>query len=179
MHRLTPILALALLCACGGTISTSTSTPPSPSPPSNNCTSSGSFSPTWALPQPASNPIPTIQSATVSGDTLKMTFVSGTPIFQVTVQSNAHFSQDPSGNPVNLAGTAGVRILLSGFRGFRPNYSGPTTLTSSGPLLLQVAELGDFEGYVNWGVGVSAPACANVTTSGSTLTFHFIKAPSH
>jgi hypothetical protein len=176
MHRLTLILAVALLCACGGTISTSP--PRSPSPPSSSCTSSGSYSPTWALPQPASNPIATIQSATVSGDTLKMTFVSGTPMFQVTLQSNAHFSQDPSGKPVNLAGTAGAAILLTGFRGFRPSYSGPTTLTSKGPLLLQVAELGDFEGYVNWGVGLSAPACANVTTSASTLTFHFIKAPS-
>jgi hypothetical protein len=176
MHRLTQILAVTLLCACGA--ATSTTTLPSPSPPGNSCTSSGPESPTWALPQPASNPIPTIQSATVSGDTLKVTFVTGTPIFQVTPQSSAHFSQDPSGKPVNLAGSAGARILLSGFRGFRPNYAGPTTLTSSGPLLLQVAELGDFEGYVSWGVGLSTPGCANVTTSGSTLTFHFIKTPS-
>jgi hypothetical protein len=70
-----------------------------------------------------------------------------------------------------------VRILLTGFRGFRPNYAGPKTLTSKGPLLLQAAELGDFEGYASWGVGVRGPACANVTSSGSTLTFHFIKAP--
>jgi hypothetical protein len=175
MRRLTLILALGLLCACGGTSSTASPTPPSPSPPSDTCTPSGYASLSWALPQPASNPAPTLQSATVSGDTLKLTFFSGTPAFQLTTQSNAHFSLDPSGGPVNLAGSAGVHILLTGFRGFQPNYTGPKTLTSSGPLLLQVAELGDFEGYVSFGGGLSSPGCANVTTSGSTLTFHFIK----
>jgi len=162
-----------LVCACGGTSPAATQY--SPSPASNTCTPSGFASLTWALPQPASNPTPPIQSASVSGDTLTLTFVTGTPQFQVTPQSSASFTQDPSGQPVNLSGSAGVRILLTGFRGFRPNYTGPKTLTSGGPLLLQVAELGDFEGYVSWGAGLSAPGCANVTSSGSTLTVHFIK----
>jgi hypothetical protein len=127
------------------------------------------------LPQPAPSSTPPIVSATVSGDTLKLTFVSGTPQFQIATQSDAHFTADPSDNPVNLAGTDGARIVLTGFRGDQPNYSGAKTLTSNGPLLLQVAEIGDFEGNVSWGVGLSEPACANVTSSGSTLTFHFIQ----
>jgi hypothetical protein len=111
---------------------------------------------------------------TVSGDTLVLTFVAGTPPFQVITQQNAVFSQDPTGNPISLAGTNGARILLSGFRGDQVNYTGPKTLTSTGPRLLEVAELGDFEGDVNLGVGLSDQACANVTSSDSTLTFQFI-----
>ena len=163
-----------LTCACGETASPVVPQP-SPSPPSNTCTASGYASLNWALPQPASNPAPTLKSASVSGDTLKLTFFSGTPQFQVTLQSNARFSQGASGQPVNLAGSAGARIVLTGFRGDHPNYTGPKTLTSTGPVLLQAAAIGDFEGYVTWGVGLSQPACANVTTSGSTLTLHFIK----
>jgi len=37
-----------------------------------------------------------------------------------------------------------------------------------------VRELEDFEGTVGWGAGLSAPACASVTASGSTLTFRFV-----
>ncbi len=66
---------------------------------------------------------------------------------------------------------------MTGFRGDMSNYTGSKSLDSSGPLLLQVAELGDFEGYVSWGAGLSKPGCANVVASGSTLTFHFIPAP--
>jgi hypothetical protein len=57
------------------------------------------------------------------------------------------------------------------------SYTGPMVLDSKGPLLLQVAEIGDFEGYVSWGAGLSKLGCANVAASGSTLTFHFIPVP--
>jgi hypothetical protein len=174
MTRLAGILAVAALCACGGTAPTSLH-PSAPPSSSSGCTSSGFASLTWALPQPASNPAPTLKSVTVSGDTLVFTFFSGTPQFQITPQANAHFTQDPTGTPVNLSGTAGVKILLTGFRGFRPNYTGPKTLTSNGPLLLQAAELGDFEGFVSWGVGLSQPGCASVSSVGTTLTLKFVK----
>jgi hypothetical protein len=114
---------------------------------------------------------------TVSGDTLVFKFFAGTPQYQITAQANAHFTQDASGQPVNLAGTAGVKILFTGFRGFRPNYTGPKTLTSTGPLLLQVAAIGDFEGYVSFGVGLSEPGCATVASNKTTLTLKFIKSP--
>jgi len=122
---------------------------------------------------PAANT--SIASATVSGDTLELTFASGTPAFQVASQANAHFVTDPKGSPVDLVGSAGDRIVMTGFRGDMINYSGPKTLTSSGPLMLQVASIGDYEGYVSWGVGLNAPGCATVTSSGNILTFHFIQ----
>ena len=113
-------------------------------------------------------------SAVVSGDTFTLTFKTGTPAFTVEQLPSPHFHVDPSGLPVDLSGNAGVRIAMTGFRGDLSNYIGPKTLDSNGPLLLQVGSIGDFEGYVSWGAGLSKPGCAYVTTSGSTLTFHFV-----
>src|SRR6478736_2271767 len=115
MHRLTLVLALALLCACGAAAPSSL-TPSAPPSSSASCSSSGYASLEWALPQPASNPTPAITSITVSGDTLVFKFYAGTPQYQITPQANAHFTQDASGLPVNLAGTAGARILFTGFK---------------------------------------------------------------
>jgi hypothetical protein len=93
----------------------------------------------------------------------------------VITQSGTEFAEDPSGKRVSLSGTDGVRIVLTGFRGDQVNYKGDKKLTSTGPRLLQVAQLGDFEGNVDWGVGLNGPSCAIVTSSGSTLTFQFIQ----
>ncbi len=118
-----------------------------------------------------------IVSATAAGDTFTITFATGTPQFEIAQQSSTHFLRDPSGLPVDLAGTAGVKITLRGFRGDVQNFTGQPSMTSTGPLLLQVYEIGDFEGVISWAVGLSKAGCANVTVSGSTLTFQFI-APS-
>jgi hypothetical protein len=108
---------------------------------------------------------------------MKLTFAAGTPQFRVEPVASPHFTQDPSGRAVDLAGSSGVKVVLTGFRGDVANYSGETSITSTGPLLLQVGKLGDFEGVVSFGAGTSKPACANVTAGGSTLTFQFIAAP--
>ena len=168
MRRLAPFLALTLLSACGGT--TPTASQPSPL----TCTDSGTASQDWPLPQPPPSSTPPIVSATASGDNLTITFTLGTPPFQVITQSGTEFHEDPSGNVVNLAGTDGARIVLTGFRGDQANYKGVKKLTSTGPRLLEVLELGDFEGNVDWAVGLNGSSCANVTSTGSTLTFQFI-----
>jgi hypothetical protein len=132
----------------------------------SGCTTSGTAS---------GSETPTIVSAAVSGDTLTLTFSNGTPAFQVTTQPSARFLEDASGRPITLAGSAGVRIILRGFRGDIPNLTHvPTSLTSKGPVLRQVAPIGDFEGVVSFGAGLSSPGCANVTSNHSSLVFHFI-----
>jgi hypothetical protein len=156
--------------------SPSVSPSPSASPSQLACTTTGPASSTWPAPDKLPS-TPVITSVTVSGDALTITFAQGTPSFEVSTQPNAHFVTDPSGQPVDLTGSAGVRIVLRGFRGDLQNYTGSKTLTSQGPLLLQVSELGDNEGVITWGEGVASPACTAVTSSGSTLTFQFIRQP--
>jgi len=116
-------------------------------------------------------------SAVAAGDILTLTFDQGTPGFEVKAQAGTHFLQDPSGKPVDLAGSAGASIVLRGFRGDMRNYGGPVSINSSGPRLLQVYEIGDFEGVVTWAVGLRSAGCASVTAAGSSLTFHFVAPP--
>jgi len=178
MRRITLTLALAVLCGCGASTPTSGQAgSPAASSVAITCTPSGAASSSWLVPASASATSPAIVSATVAGDTMKLTFAIGTPQFRVEPVSSSHFTQDPSGRAVDLAGSAGVKVVLSGFRGDVTNYAGQTSITSSGPLLLQASELGDFEGVVTFAAGTSKPACANVSTTGSTLTFQFIPAP--
>ena len=116
-----------------------------------------------------------IVSAGVTQDTLKLTFDNGTPEFQVVPQPTAHFNYDSGlGQPIELAGSAGVRIVLKGFRGDMTNYSGPASFDANGPVLMQVHAIGGSEGQVSWAAGLNGAGCAHVTEAGSTLTFQFI-----
>lgn len=178
MRRTNLSLALLFICACGAATGTGT-TPASSAATSSvafSCTASGSASPSWPSAQSVSNP-PSVVSAVASDDSLQLTFGAGTPEFRVEPQNSPNFAVDPSGRPVNLTGSAGVKIVLLGFQGGRSNYTGQMLMASSGPILEQVGAIGDFEGTVTFGAGVSRPACANVTTGASTLTFHFIQQP--
>jgi hypothetical protein len=47
-------------------------------------------------------------------------------------------------------------------------------MTAKGKTLLQIAEIGDFEGVVTWALGLAQPGCAAVTAGGSTLTFQTV-----
>jgi hypothetical protein len=118
---------------------------------------------------------PALVSASVSGDTLTLTFSNGTPAFELTTQPSARFLEDPSGRPITLGGSAGERIVLRGFRGDTSNLTGvPKLLTSNGALLRQLSPVGDFEGVVSFGAGLSSPGCASVTRTQSSLVFHFV-----
>jgi hypothetical protein len=149
--------AVALMSACGSSstaVQTSPTPSPSPTPSTLSCTTSGPASASW----PVTTSLPAsagIVSATAAGDTFTLTFPTGTPQFEITQQSGTHFLKDPSGLPVDLAGTAGVKITLHGFRGDVQNFTGQPSMTSTGPLLLQVYEIGDFEGVITWAAGLS------------------------
>ena len=180
------IVGLVLLSACGtggGTAqtspsSTATARQTASSPAALSCTSSGQASPSWPAPSTRAGGAPPIVSATVAQDTFTLTFDSATPAFELTPQTSTRFYADSGlGQPIDVAGSAGVRIVLRGFRGDMNNYAGPTSFTSLGPLLMQVRSLGGSEGQVSWAAGLSRPGCASVTATGSTLTFHFIPSP--
>ncbi len=165
-------LAAAGLCACGSTSPVASSTPGA-SPLS--CTSSGAASTDW--PAPDSSPkLPEIVSASASGDTVTITFAKGTPAFEVVPQPTAHFTKDPSGLPVDLAGSAGAVIHLRGFLSDPANFSGTVSTASLGPVLRDVKVIGNFEGVISFAAGLDSAGCANVTSTATTLMFHFIKA---
>lgn len=183
MRICTSLLALAalssLLAACqvGGTSSTSSASPSpqlSPSPSPVACTTGGAASADWASAHSSTSTAGAIVSAGVSGDTLTLTFDQGTPSFEVTTQSTANFTAtDGRGGPVNLAGNAGVLIILRGFRGDIQNYTGQKDFLTQGKVLVEAREIGEYEGVMGWAAGLSAPGCAGVTIGSSTLTFHF------
>jgi hypothetical protein len=170
---------VVLFAACGSTTGGNTLATPTPTPSASPlaCTSSGPASASWTAADKRTDTTPPIVSAAAAGDILTLTFDQGTPTFEVKSQAGTHFMQDPSGKPVDLAGSAGATIVLRGFRGDMTNYTGPLSIISSGPRLLQVYEIGDFEGVVTWAVGLSGAGCANVTSAGSTLMFRFIAPP--
>jgi hypothetical protein len=178
MRGITLTVALTFLCGCAA--AQTAAGQPAANTVSNpvvlSCTPAGNASPSWPQPDVASGS-PAIVAAVVTGDTLKLTFAAGTPEYEVVPQASAQFVADASGRPVQLPATAGVRIILRGFRGDMSNYGGQNDLTSSGLLLLQASKIGDFEGVVSFAAGTSAPACANVASHESSLTFRFIAAP--
>lgn len=110
----------------------------------------------------------------VSGDTLTLSFVQGTPAFEVTTQPSAQFTAtDGRGGTVVLSGSSGVRIILRGFRGDMQNYTGAKDFPANGKILTEVREIGDYEGVIGWAAGLGQAGCANVAVGASTLTFTF------
>jgi hypothetical protein len=139
------------------------------------CSSGGPASASWITPDRVTGSTPPIASAVVSGNTLTLTFVQGTPTFEVTPQPSAQFTAvSGRGGTVLLSGTPGVRIVLRGFRGDMQNYSGTQDFIANGKILVEVRELGDYEGVVGWAAGLSKPGCASVVVGQSTVTFTFI-----
>jgi hypothetical protein len=86
------------------------------------------------------------------------------PRFAVGPQSSARFVRDASGQPVTLRGSAGLVVRLQGAQA-HGTYSGPVDLRPTGTAVIQEAsQIGDFEGVVTWGLGLSRAACFRVFT---------------
>ena len=81
------------------------------------------------------------------------------PQYQLTRQSSATFARDASGQPVTLEGSAGIRAVLQN--------SDVTNgvLTDAKPRLpeiREIANIGNFERVVSYGVGLKTAACYRV-----------------
>lgn len=115
-----------------------------------------------------------VRAVIASDDTFTLTFDGDVPAFRTQVQQSPHFVQEPSGVPVTLAGSDGLLITFSGLAA--DAYGGlPNSFSTGGPLLLEVRNLQDFEGVVQFGAGLSEAGCASAQVSGSTVTFHFLR----
>jgi hypothetical protein len=88
--------------------------------------------------------------------------VAGTTI-QVIPQTSSKFVMDASGAPVTLAGKYGLLIRIRGADNHTA-YSGSTDIKSpTFPEILEARKTGDFEGVVQWGVGLASSACYQAT----------------
>jgi hypothetical protein len=82
----------------------------------------------------------------------------GLPAYELTQQATTTFYKDASGQPVTLAGTAGVKVVFHGGSGYG-TYSGSQDLKPPVVLITEVAQLGDFERTLSWGIGLNPKAC--------------------
>ena len=95
-------------------------------------------------------------------DRFVLQFDAIVPSYEVKRQAKPVFTAGASGQSVTLSGTSGV--LVSVF-----SATGGTTFTGSNDLihpefqvLKEAREIQDFEGHVQWGLGLSKPACMRV-----------------
>lgn len=85
----------------------------------------------------------------------------------ITPQANTKFIRDAKGDTVTLAGRYGLLIKIDGADNHTA-YTGQTDVkTPSYPGILEVREVGDFEGKVQWGVGLSSSVCYQATLMAS------------
>jgi len=82
----------------------------------------------------------------------------GLPAYQLTQQASTTFFKDPIGQAVTLAGTAGLKVVFHGGSAYG-TYSGSQDLKPPVVLISEVAQLGDFERTLSWGIGLSPSAC--------------------
>ncbi|HKC26591.1 MAG TPA: hypothetical protein VKB75_01145 [Jatrophihabitans sp.] len=85
------------------------------------------------------------------------------PHYQVTPKSSAVFTLDPSGRRVQLLGRAGILVVLHTATGVG-TYHGAADFRTGFPQLREARRLGDFEGYVSWGLGLAHQSCKRVST---------------
>jgi len=81
------------------------------------------------------------------------------PQYQLNRQATAHFVRDASGQPVTLNGSAGIRVVL---RDADIVNGASSDLKPNLPEIREVAQIGNFERVVSYGVGLSTPACIRV-----------------
>ena len=81
------------------------------------------------------------------------------PEYQLTRQATSTFIRDASGQPVTLNGSAGIRVVL---RNADITPGGATDQKPGLPAIREVAQIGNFERVVSYGVGLSTAACFRV-----------------
>jgi hypothetical protein len=104
-------------------------------------------------------------------DRLTIEFQNGRPgSIALTPVSGTTFLRSPRGDHVTLAGRNGILVTLFSSDGHTA-YSGPTDIKTGDSALVEVREIQDFEGYVQYALGISGPACyhASILTNPDRL----------
>jgi hypothetical protein len=95
----------------------------------------------------------------------------GIPAYTLTGRSSTHFVHDASGVPVTLQGSVGLLMVAQGSSGWDTmtptlvqTYKGSLDFKPGFPAIREVAEVGDYERVLSWGVGLASNACFHVIT---------------
>jgi hypothetical protein len=111
-------------------------------------------------PQPPVAFVDLVRTGTHSGyDRITIEFNNTDPKqVDLTTQGDAKFTQSPSGQSVTLIGSAGILVTMKG-ADEHTAYSGPIDFKTGYPVLVEARQVQDFEGTVQWGLGLSKSAC--------------------
>jgi hypothetical protein len=85
------------------------------------------------------------------------------PRYRLTPESDTTFTLEGTGDQVTLLGHAGLRVAVH-FATGTGTYDGRTDFRPRFPQLKEARRLGDFEGYVTWGIGIGRQSCKRVAT---------------
>lgn len=80
------------------------------------------------------------------------------PAYTLSRQASAHFVKDPSGQPITMRGSYGLRVVFQQATG-ASTYNKSRDLTPNLPVVQEVEQLGDFEAVLSWGAGLSRQSC--------------------
>jgi hypothetical protein len=92
-------------------------------------------------------------------DQVTIQFSTAEPSYvQIDTQSSAKFTGAPSGQPITLAGQDGILVTIRGTDG-HTQYTGPIDFKTNYVVLVELRQVQDFEGTVQWALGLSHPGC--------------------
>jgi hypothetical protein len=143
--------------ASPGITPTPVQTPPDSNLPPFVC---GSSAPITSQNAPVVAFIDAVRTGTHTGyDRITIEFQNGQPSsIELRPQTNSTFTQGASGQIVTLAGSDGLLVVIHG-ADEHTAYSGATDFKTNYPVLLEARQMEDFEGTVQWGLGLSKSAC--------------------
>ena len=176
------LAAISLLAACGPEITPSAAVSPGASEATN--ASGPRISPPPVTPPTApATSLPDFACADASGgrtgvantttarvaeqdgyDRFVLQFDPIVPSYTVKRQAKPVFTAGASGQTVTLSGTTGVLVTVHSATGATTFSRPPDLIHPEFRVLKEARQVQDFEGYVSWGLGLSAPACMRVFT---------------
>jgi hypothetical protein len=179
------VLTLAACTAVGPSGSTGSSASVEPSPSASILEPSASAAPPSSEPTDSLPPFACTPSVTMAATTDRATitdvrvgshqgydrvvfeFDAGTP--QTVIEAVLPpFFQDPSGLPLEVAGTAFLKVTMTGASRVSLDgvvaYDGPTSFEPGFDQLVQLIEGGDFEAVSNWYLGLDGGGCIRALT---------------
>lgn len=121
-------------------------------------------------------------------DRVVFDFNGGLPSYDLTRQDSSTFIKDPSGQPVTLDGSIGIKLVFRDTDVQRPTVPPGSAATEGVPSdqkpalaqVREVTELGSFERITSFGLGLSSSQCVRVLelSNPSRLVVDVITAPS-